>query len=130
MVYNLFDIGIRTHRWLFTTLWTGAVSVLTSAKRIFRCRNQLGYGFSFAYRRAVHQLSHHNDEVWGSDYHFISTAIQKGARFGSFRDEIGLALHMLHQNNVSCCLPNYVLPPFMLRTLFPGMTGHLWFELR
>ena len=88
-------------------------------------RNSYGYGFSFAFRREVQELSQFGNAPWGSDYGFIKEIVDKGGLFTSYLDTRGLALHFLHKDSVSNCFPNFVLPPFMLKSVFPEL-GEAW----
>jgi len=93
---------------------------LRKADRAVFADNYLGYGFSYAFRRKVWEARPFPDGVdWNEDAPFALAA--RGAfRFHHFRDIGGLCLHILHRGNVSRCFPQYKLPSFVLRWLFPA----------
>jgi hypothetical protein len=78
-----------------------------------------GYGFSYVYRRAVWQTVPFNPHVVGwNDYCFARDVIQQGFEVVSAPDEVGLAIHIIHTNNVSWVAPQYHLPPTALYEVF------------
>jgi glycosyltransferase involved in cell wall biosynthesis len=80
--------------------------------------NYLGYGFSYVYRKEVHHSVKFEDTKGVEDKAFIKAVNQK-FRIRHFVDEEGMVLHILHYNNLSICLPQYVLPTFLLKRIFP-----------
>ena len=72
-----------------------------------------GYGFSYLFRREMGVKLGVADRVHGSDYDFVRRGIAAGCKLRSVADEIGLAFHLLHADNVSRVFPQYVLPPFL-----------------
>jgi glycosyltransferase involved in cell wall biosynthesis len=82
-------------------------------------RQALGYGFTYLYRKSVHQsvrfdaLLHH-----GEDYEFLKRVQASGARVKSVADHSGCVLHLLHGRNTSSSFPNYRLPAFLMDRLF------------
>ena len=88
--------------------------------RQFQRSSMLGFGFSYFHKRRV-ALKHPFKEVsFGGDYPMLDAFEQDGGKLRLLRDEQGLALHQLHDSNVSHVFPQYRLPAFMLPALFPG----------
>lgn len=77
-----------------------------------------GFGFSYAYRRAVWEKQHFEPIDFGEDFQFLNGAQNQGARAVALTDKSGLVLHCLHRDNISRVFPQYYLPPFMLELLF------------
>ncbi len=92
---------------------------LTPENNAAFAENHLGYGFSYAFRKSVWNLSKFPAINLGEDQQFAQKA---GAQFklGGLHDTKGLCLHILHPASTSCCLPQYHLPRFMLKELFPS----------
>ena len=85
-----------------------------------------GYGFSYAYRKALWQKTPFPDQDFNEDLSMVSAALAKGCRLDHFADTRGLCLHVLRQDNASICFPQYVLPDFMLTRMFaPEVAEHL-----
>jgi len=79
--------------------------------------NRDGYGFSYAYRRAVWEAVRFPPVNACEDAPFV-TAARERFRVGAFPDAEGLCLHTLHARSTSLCLPQYELPPVLLERLF------------
>jgi len=77
-----------------------------------------GYGFSYAYRRALWQKTPFPDQNFNEDWGMVSAALATGCKLDHFADTQGLCLHVLRQDNASICFPQYVLPDFMLGRMF------------
>jgi glycosyltransferase involved in cell wall biosynthesis len=76
--------------------------------------DHLGFGFSFVYRRDCWERHPFPDVNWNEDAVFSAHA-----KMGGIMDQGGLCLHTIHADNTSWCYPQYQLPCFMLRQLFP-----------
>jgi len=85
-------------------------------------RNQLGYGFSFAYRRTVLEQVRSPDTSVGDDYEFARRVRERGFTMRLLPDQQGLVLHLVHGGNLSRCFPNRRLVPAFLGALFPGFS--------
>ncbi|MBP2291650.1 glycosyltransferase family 2 protein [Azospirillum rugosum] len=79
--------------------------------------NRMGYGFSYAYRRAVWEAVRFPAVNACEDAPFM-TAARERFRVQDFPDAEGLCLHTLHARSTSLCLPQYELPPALLDRLF------------
>ena len=85
--------------------------------------NHLGYGFSYVYRREVWEAQPFPDDAnWGEDAPF-ALAAAKSFRLSHFRDVRGICVHLLHGGNTSRCFPQYRVPAFVLRRIFPAALG-------
>ena len=87
--------------------------------------NHLGYGFSFVFRKKVWQQGNYPALDWNEDSAFARAASQQ-FRLAGFQDDSCICLHILHpkttshhQTNTSICYPQFLLPHFLLRRLFP-----------
>lgn len=87
--------------------------------------NLLGYGFSYAYRRAVWEATGFPPVNAVEDAPFARAA-RSGFRFSAIPDAQGLCLHVLHARSTSMCMPQYELPPTLVERLFgPAALAHL-----
>lgn len=87
--------------------------------------NRDGYGFSYAYRRAVWEAVRFPPVNACEDAPFVAAARER-FRVGAFPDAEGLCLHTLHARSTSLCLPQYELPPVLLERLFgPEVTPYI-----
>jgi glycosyltransferase involved in cell wall biosynthesis len=77
-----------------------------------------GYGFTYVFRKAVHEQARFNDQNWCSDIEFYKRVRAAGFKAHARPDESGLALHLIHERNLSCIFPQYRLPDFMLTSIF------------
>lgn len=80
--------------------------------------NLWGFGFSYAFRKAVYPAVRFGDVDFGEDYDFVKRLKQHGFRMKTVPDTSGLVLHMIHGNNMSCAFPQYRLPLFQLPQVF------------
>ncbi|SMH62046.1 glycosyltransferase family 2 protein [Azospirillum agricola] len=104
--------GGSHHRWGRTACeWVEAADAPPSPD------NLDGYGFSYAYRRALWQAVRFPPVNACEDAPFVQAARER-FRVGAFPDAEGLCLHTLHPRSTSLCLPQYELPPVLLERLF------------
>ena len=80
--------------------------------------NLLGFGFSFAYTKALWQDSPFPEMQHGEDSVFVQQAVRDSREVGMFADREGLALVVRHAHDSSVVMPQYILPDFMLHRLF------------
>jgi hypothetical protein len=80
----------------------------------------LGFGFSYAYRRQVWVSAKFPDVDWNEHGRFIEAATKIGL-LAYLADKVGLCLHFMHGRNSSSCFPQFLLPPFLVYKLFPGV---------
>lgn len=79
----------------------------------------LGYGFSYVFKKSLWGPSKFPAVSFKSDQPFVQSAIDKGAKLAVLDDDSGMCLHVLHEQNVSACLVQYVLPEVVVNKLFP-----------
>jgi hypothetical protein len=79
-----------------------------------------GYGFASAWRRRVADAVRFPDRDHGEDAEFVERVVNAGFQVRYAADVEGQVLHVMHQNNISRVLPQYVLPDFVLGKYFPG----------
>lgn len=78
-----------------------------------------GFGFSYAYRKQIAQKIDFEAINNGEDLAFYREVERQGFKRVFLSDETGLALHVIHDMNVSRSLPQYRLPSFIGKRLFP-----------
>lgn len=84
-------------------------------------RFRLGYGFSFAYKRSAWHCIKFPDVSFCEDLYFMTEAA-KTKSILLLPDNVGICVHFIHCTNMSGCFPQYMIPPFILRVLFPDLT--------
>jgi hypothetical protein len=96
-----------------------------------------GFGFASAWRRRVADAVRFPERDHGEDAEFFEGVVNAGFQACYAADAEGLVLHVIHQNNISRALPQYVLPDFMLGKYFPGyarppaptdLPDFIWFD--
>jgi glycosyltransferase involved in cell wall biosynthesis len=80
--------------------------------------NVWGFGFSYAYKKAVSQQAPFSDINFGEDYDFVNKLRQHPFTLQTAPDTTGLVLHLLHMTNLSCIFPQYRLPSTLLPAVF------------
>ncbi len=92
-----------------------SMSVVTRAAKsaAARAESTWGYGFAYAYKRALWQQNKFLDINFAEDYKFYE-AIKDTVPTLCFPDEDGLVVHSLWEHTLSSCSPQYRLPAFML----------------
>lgn len=91
---------------------------LTITDNRHHIRFRLGYGFSFAYRRCMWDTIKFPDINFCEDLSFMAKAANTYSVI-MLRDTAGLCLHVIHSASSSGCFPQYTIPSFMLKTIFP-----------
>ena len=81
---------------------------------------ELGFGFSYVYRTEVWRRNPFDDDLHAREDEPFARAASAAFRLEHFRDVRGICLHVLHASNMSRCFPQYELPRFVLRRLFPA----------
>lgn len=87
--------------------------------------NPWGYGFSYFFKRQVHQQVQYKPMNHNEDYDFYARLKENGFQTGCFPDKDGLVLHLMHHYNTSQIFPQYILPNILLDTLFGDMGSFL-----
>jgi glycosyltransferase involved in cell wall biosynthesis len=80
--------------------------------------NTWGFGFSYIYRRRVWEAVRFDNRSFGEDYDFLTRAFQAGFTGKLHADTAGIVLHIIHTSNTSRAFPQYLLPAFMLSSIF------------
>lgn len=102
-------------------MWSAESAVhdqLTSLNNSGFAHNHLGYGFSYAYKKSLQKDIPFADMDFYEEGQFIVDVSQK-YKIKLLQDIHGLCLHILHGGNLSRCFPQYELPSFMLKQIFP-----------
>lgn len=119
--WDLNDIDCVCYRWDATR--TTAVVRMDASNNMNYRKNYLGFGFSYVYRKSLWESIGFSGGL-GEDQIFIEGA-ESRFRLSHFIDETGLCLHILHGSSSSACMPQYVLPRFLLPRLFPAINPEL-----
>ncbi|MCH9626338.1 MAG: hypothetical protein S4CHLAM123_15350 [Chlamydiales bacterium] len=87
--------------------------------------HELGYGFSFAYRKEVAKNCTFPDCDLMEDRYFFRAAEKAGFRFNMVADQLGEAVHVIHDSNTSSESPQYRIPHFLLAEKFTDFFAHI-----
>jgi glycosyltransferase involved in cell wall biosynthesis len=80
-----------------------------------------GYGFSYWYLKSLAETYPFPPLSFGEDHHWVLNQLQPaGIPLKGLKDEAGLVLHLLHQNNSSTSFPQYFLPEWGIPQSFQG----------
>ena len=93
--------------------------VATEKESPFARSMHLGFGFSYVFRKKVWASAQFADANWSEETPLIRNAVQH-FRLVGIQDSACSCLHILHEANSSACWPQYILPRFLLDTLFPN----------
>jgi hypothetical protein len=83
-------------------------------------RQFLGYGFCFAYHKAVwqsHPFANLNSQ---EDWFFLEAAKSRGINLQLDADNKGHLVKIIHDQNLSSIFPQYRIPSFLMETYHPG----------
>ncbi len=104
--------------WVWSTK-PPAVVMLTEQNNQGLHEIHLGYGFSFVFKKEVWERNCFPEINGNEDGKFLRDAA-KSFRLTGLQDYHRVCLHVLHETSSSTCFPQYMLPNFLVRTLFPG----------
>jgi glycosyltransferase involved in cell wall biosynthesis len=82
-------------------------------------RHRLGYGYSYVYKRKVWEAIKFPEWDFAEDLYFMESAINTGFSPLFVQDHEGLCLHIIHASNLSGCFPQFMIPTFLLKKIFP-----------
>lgn len=88
-------------------------------------RHKKGYGFSYAYKKEVAEKADFRNVNFGEDVAFFHKAEKQKFRINLFPDEEGLVIHIVHDMNTSMSFPQYRIPKFLTKKLFPTAESYL-----
>ncbi len=81
-----------------------------------------GFGFSYLYRKSVYpKIIFTPEDSFGEDLHFIQKIKREGLLCRAINDTQGLAAHVIHGSNMSRIFPQFRLPAFVSKRLFPSL---------
>jgi FkbM family methyltransferase len=86
----------------------------------FLADNDLGYGFSYGFKKAVWDTVKFRDIDWNEDGEFCQRA-KSEFKLSGIHDTSAICLHVLHETSTSRCFPQHHLPEFLFRKLFPTL---------
>ncbi len=107
-------------------IWSGQpvdTVLLTEQNNQNFADNHLGYGFSYLYKKRVWDQVKFPDVTWNEDGPFITAATRSG-KVVCLSDTTGLSLHILHRGNSSKSFPQFLMPQFMIQTVFPKIAPY------
>lgn len=88
-------------------------------------KQQMGYGFSFAYRKEVLKKCSFSDHDLGEDRLFYKDIEKAGFPIVTRPDYEGQVIHIIHDMNTSSDYPQYRIPHFLVKNLFPEFFTHI-----
>jgi glycosyltransferase involved in cell wall biosynthesis len=103
-----------------------ALTMLSPENNLGFENNELGYGFSYVFKRQVWKTVKFPTIDWNEDGEFSLQARSK-FKVDGIHDTQGICLHFLHLDSTSCCFPQNHLQQFMFQKLFPDLdfaAGH------
>ena len=83
---------------------------------------ETGYGFTFAYRKDLALKHPFPDLDLQEDDAFFKQLSHM--RIVSLADHDGIVLKVIHDNNVSCIFPQYMIPRFLMKLTHPHLIAH------
>jgi glycosyltransferase involved in cell wall biosynthesis len=122
--FGYWDLTQRLGRHMIWSKNPMAMAMLTEANNAAWRDNHLGYGFSYVYKKEVCHSSRFPDANWNEDLEFIKQVLS-GFAVAGVQDSRCTCLHVLHQANTSMSFPQYLMPPFLLDTLFPDAKDYV-----
>ena len=87
-------------------------------KNLWVQKNLVGYGFSYAYTKALWRDCPFPMKQHGEDRVFLQDILRKNREVGMCADREGLALVVRHAHDSSVVIPQYILPDFMVQQVF------------
>jgi glycosyltransferase involved in cell wall biosynthesis len=116
--FGFWDLNIKLGpHWLWSPAPPGMV-MLTEQNTHSLKDNHLGYAFSYVFKRKVWEQVQFPDTSYNDDGIFMLNAVQRFKLTGLYDFEC-TCLHILHGSNFSRCFPQYLIPNFLLPSLFP-----------
>ena len=97
-----------------------ALTMLSPENNLDLENNQLGFGFSYAFKKNVWEAVKFPAIDWNEDGEFSLMARSK-FKVDGLHDTKGICLHFLHQDSTSCCYPQHHLQRFLFQRLFPDL---------
>ena len=76
-----------------------------------------GYGFSFLYYKKL-AIDYPFEPINCFEDNKFINSLPSSVKLNYFNDETGLCVHVIHNYNTSNCFPQFILPKFMLNSLF------------
>lgn len=83
---------------------------------------ETGYGFTFAYQKELALQYPFPDLDLREDSNFFNRVAQK--RIVSLADRDGIVLKVIHDTNLSCIFPQYMIPRFLMNLTHPHLVAH------
>jgi len=97
---------------------------LSHSDELMLTSGNLGYGFSYLYRKSAWGSEKFPDLNWNEDGLF-ATRLDSSKTIFAFPDLTGICIHLLHSKSSSRCFPQYLLPPFWVTRLMPHARDYL-----
>jgi glycosyltransferase involved in cell wall biosynthesis len=103
--------------------WDGSttLSVVKFEPNVDMSDAELGYGFSYVFKKTVWRSTPFQPISFGEDAPFVRAAIASGLKLLLVNDNSGLLLHILHGGNASIAFPQYIIPNRLIHPFFNGL---------
>lgn len=98
---------------------------MQNQKEVLNCKGKTGYGFSFSYTKEVARACTFQDIDLSEDFHFFEQVKTAQFPISTRADQKGISIHVLHQMNTSGEFPQYRIPRFLVKNLFPPFFPYL-----
>jgi glycosyltransferase involved in cell wall biosynthesis len=97
-----------------------ALTMLNPENNLDFENNELGFGFSYTFKRRVWEEIKFPTIDWNEDGEFSLEARSK-FKVDGIHDTQGICVHFLHDKSTSCCFPQHRLQRFMMQKFFPDL---------
>ncbi|MCH9608841.1 MAG: hypothetical protein S4CHLAM45_06420 [Chlamydiales bacterium] len=87
--------------------------------------SRMGHGFTFAYQKEVFEKCRFPNLDIGEDRVFFEQVESQGFKTFSYADQEGIAVKMVHGENIGKIYPQYRLPSFVAKQQLPHFTSYV-----
>lgn len=98
---------------------------LEGQKEKLNYKGKTGYGFSYAYAKEVADVCSFPDIDVAEDRKFFEAVQEAGFAIDLIADKKGEAVHVIHELNTSGEFPQYRIPRFLVKNLFPDFFSYI-----
>lgn len=83
-----------------------------------------GYGFTFAYKKKLVLAHPFPDLDLSEDTAFFKQIKKSRAKVRALSDQEGVTLKVIHDCNLSCIFPQFMIPRFLVKSMLPHLVAH------